>query len=319
MSEQGRTEEWGPTGQELHLARAYDLVFASTVPIPEMWPVDAGSVLSRHADVTVRVGETPRVLNDPVLDRTGYQATPDEFLMEIDDLARYHVVGGESVVIEPVEGADPHELRVYLLGTCLGVILHQRGFLVLHASGVLGPHGAALFCGPSGAGKSTVLGELLRRGYPMLVDDVCAVRVQADVPPTVVPSYPRTRVWSDTAARLEIDTSGMPRTRKDMDKFERQVWEQFSAAEAPLHRLYHLAGTSPDQVLLERATGFEAFGTVTSNTYRRALLEGLSRRGSHFDLAAQVARAVDVVHVIRPRERFAVEELADAIEADLIA
>ena len=75
----------------------------------------------------------------------------------------------------------------------------------------------------------------------MIVDDVCAVRFDADEQPIVVPSYPRTRLWADAAARFAIDTKDLPRTRSSWDKFERQVPGQFSDREANLTHVFHLA------------------------------------------------------------------------------
>ena len=63
-----------------------------------------------------------------------------------------------------------------MLGTALGVLLHQRGLFALHASGVATPSGAWLFTGHSGAGKSTLVAWLHRRfGWPILSDDVTVV------------------------------------------------------------------------------------------------------------------------------------------------
>lgn len=316
MARQDRDALAADDGGRARIYRAYGLVFRSSLPLPEL--TETGPADDQAApDVTVRAGRLPDHLDEPLATGSIHEANADELLLRIEGVGRYLVSRGSRIVVEPDPDASDHEVRVFLLGTCLGALLHQRGFLVLHASGMATEHGAVLFSGVSGAGKSTLLAEMLHRGYRMMVDDVCAVRFDADDRPIVVPSYPRTRIWGETAARLEIDTAGMPRTRPEMDKYERQIPEQFADQPAPLTRLYHLAGSNEDELSLTRLGQLEAFDVVVNNTYRQILLDGFARRGEHFRLAGLAARAASVTRVIRPTTSFRLRELADLIEEDL--
>jgi hypothetical protein len=307
-----------PTSQSArHLFRAYGLLFASSIPVPEMTPVDADAVGDQQPDVNISLGTMPEHLEQALIYPSGHEANAEQFLLRVADVGEYLVSRGVDIVIDPAPGVTAHELRVFMLGTCLGVLLHQRGFLVLHASGIGTEQGAVLFAGNSGAGKSTLLAELLRRGEKMLVDDVCAIRVRDDALPIVVPSYPRTRLWGETAARLSIDTTDLTRTRPQMDKYERQVPEQFWDREVPLFRLYHLAGSNGSELSLMRLGPLEAFNTVLHNTYRKVLLEGLVRQREHFEMVSRTARASTVIRVIRPVETFQLRELADLVMLDL--
>src|SRR3989454_2089338 len=49
---------------------------------------------------------------------------------------------GREIVVEPAPGVDAGTLRLFLLGPVRAVLLHQRGFLVLHASAVVLDGGA---------------------------------------------------------------------------------------------------------------------------------------------------------------------------------
>jgi hypothetical protein len=297
---------------------AYGLVIASFIPIPELTPLhrESGGA-DTSADVTIEVGAVPDHLSDPINVGIVYESSTTQLLVRIPDVAKYWVSDGNRIVIEPSPDVTPHEVRVFMLGTCLGALLHQRGFLVLHASGIGTPDGAVLFAGVSGAGKSTLLAEMLRRGHRMMVDDVCAIAVGANGRPIVLPSYPRTRLWGETALRLSIETSGLTRTRPTMEKFERQLPDQFWNQEATLGRIYHLAGANGDELSLTHLGSVEAFGVIQSNTYRDSLVDGFDRRREHFELASAVARAAEVVRVVRPMESFRLVELADLILDDL--
>ena len=298
-----------------HWFRAYGLLFGASIPIPEMTAADvAGLPRGAAPDVVIADGDFPDSLPDPVVRSRVHEVNAEALLLRVDGVGRYLVSGGREVLIDPDPAATAHDVRVYLLGTCLGALLHQRGFLVLHASGVATERGAVLFAGASGAGKSTLLAELLRRGYKMVVDDVCAVRFDAEDQPIVVPSYPRTRLWADAAAQFAIDTTNLPRTRSSWDKFERQVPEQFSDREANLTHVFCLAAPCDGgELSLERLGPIDAFTTLVENTYRGILLDGLDRRTDHFELASRAARAVEVIRVRRPAGSYGVEEVADVV------
>jgi hypothetical protein len=219
--------------------RAYGLLFASSIEIPEMLP--AGELPpGATPDVVVARASFDNSLVHPIATSDVHQVDHDTLLLRVADVGRFLVSNGRQILFDPDPAATAHDVRVYLLGTCLGALLHQRGFYVLHASGIRSGRAAVLFTGDSGAGKSTLLGELLRRGFPMVVDDVCAVRFDGDTP-IVVPSYPRTRLWADAASRLSVDTTALPRTRSSWDKFERQVTEQFSDVEVGMSHVFQLA------------------------------------------------------------------------------
>lgn len=299
------------------LYRAYGLTIDSDLQIPELVPVETSGACHGTDHVRITTGDLPRHLNEPISRSSIHETTRDELLLRIAGVGEYLIARGNSITVRPDERSTPHEVRVFLLGTGMGALLHQRGFLVLHASGIGTDRGGVIFAGPSGAGKSTLLGELLRRGHRMMVDDVCAVQLDEHGTPIIIPSYPRTRVWADAAAQLDVDTKGLERTRPDMEKFERQVPEQFWGEPAGLRRIYRLTPRRDDVFELVELGPVEAFSAVLENTYRSILLDGFDLRSHHFSLASAVARDVRVVRVERPSQGFRVTELADIILDDL--
>jgi len=230
----------------MYFYKAYQLNIHSDLPIPEFPPGDEGSV----ADVTIRHGEVPNDLEHVASKGVVYQATENQFLLKMDDIARYLVQNGNEIVIEPVEGSLDSDVRVFMLGSCMGALLHQRSMLVIHAGAIKTEKGAVLFTGPSGIGKSTTVGEFLRRGYKMMVDDVCGVVLNEDQKPIVLPGYPRTRLWTDSARMLNQDVVGLERTRPDMEKYERQIPGQYWDQSVPLHRIYLLTPNNKNELKL---------------------------------------------------------------------
>ncbi len=296
----------------MYFYKAYQLNIHADFPIPEFPAGDETSI----ADVTIRHGAVSADLEKVSSKGVVYQASENQFLLKMDDIARYLVQNGNEIVIEPAPNCLESDVRVFMLGSCMGALLHQRSMLVIHAGAIKTEKGAVLFTGPSGIGKSTTVGEFLRRGYKMMVDDVCGVVLDAEGKPTVLPGYPRTRLWMDSAKMLEQDVTGLERTRPEMEKFERQIPEQYYDQSAPLHRIYLLNPNNKNELKLVPVQSINTFRFVLQNTYRQQFLDGLSMRAPHFTLVSAVAKHSKVVRALRPSGEFKLVELADMIEQD---
>ncbi|EWG98231.1 hypothetical protein [Halomonas sp. BC04] len=97
---------------------------------------------------------------------------------------------------------------MYLLGTALGALLHQRHWFPLHVSALATPSGAWAFTGESGAGKSTLAAWLHHHcGWPLISDDVAVVK-PGEMIPRLHPGPPRLKLWQDALAMLGIGTHG---------------------------------------------------------------------------------------------------------------
>jgi hypothetical protein len=79
-----------------------------------------------------------------------------------------HVEGRPDPDVTEASFEDAYERHV------LPMVLHFRGFQVLHGSAVGGASGVHVFCGSSHAGKSTLAFALQRRGYQVWADDAVA-------------------------------------------------------------------------------------------------------------------------------------------------
>lgn len=297
---------------------AYGLLFESAIELPELVPQEQSKNTSHKPDVSISFGEVPENLQDPLSSGVMFEANEHQFILKIGEVARYSITNGSSIVIQADDKADANDVRVFMLGSAFGVLLHQRQLLVLHAGAIRTPQGAVLFAGPSGVGKSTLLGELLNRGYEMLVDDVCAVTVNDENEVVVIPGYPRTRLWADSARALNVDTSNLQRTRPQLEKYERQVPSQFCSEPTPLKGIYILSQGNTDIVNLTPLPVLEKFGAVMQNTYRHVFLDGLKLRNEHFAMATKVSSGIQITEVERPSIGFRLTELANAVEEDFL-
>jgi hypothetical protein len=295
-----------------YIYSAYNLIIHCDVPLPELLPGYGA------ADVVIRQGQTPSHLAG-LRDEPGYfQAIEGQLLLKIPGVAHFWVRNGDEIVIQPAAGALPGDIRAFLLGSCLGALLHQRGALALHASAILTDAGAVLFSGHSGSGKSTLLTVFLQRGYKMLSDDICAIVAGEAGRLIVAPAIPRSKLWDDAAAGLGIDTTGLTPVYSRENKFDMPAVDSFVSESAPLARIYLLAPHDGDALIIEPLDGLERFAALVAFTFREHFLDGLKQREAHLRLAAAAAEQADFFVIRAPRSRFTVYEIADAIEATIL-
>ena len=294
---------------------AYGLVWHMPLACPELRAVPVGSAV----DVTVRYGELPPPLVAAIAAGPLRQVTPGAARFGLPGVARLLVRGGNEILIERQPEADDEMVRLLLIGTGAALLLHQRGLLPLHASAIVAPAGAALFMGHSGAGKSTLLNEFLRRGYPMLAEDLAAVRLDANGAAWVEPGVQVTKLWADSAAELGRSTDGLPRVRPELEKFVLPVTNALADAPARLAAIYVLSIHNQPTITLEERRDARKFNALLDHTWQKLVVKRMGLHTAHFQRAIAVANQARIVRVQRPDDGFRLKELADAVGADFTA
>jgi hypothetical protein len=293
--------------------QVFGLKISSAIPLPAL-PVHTISS-NDMSDVHIAYGEVPEQLKCPQNRGVRYQAAPGEFLLRVDGVARYHVSEGRQIVIAPEPGAEEERILIFLMGSAIGALLHQRGILILHAGAIEANGRSILFCGPSGVGKSTLAAGFHQRGYPFLADDVCAI-AQVDGKPSVVPGFPRLKLWADVLKKLDKDKEQLRSVRwvKGLEKYFMPVDFQQKTPVA-VKSIFILGTTNSDKIEITPLKGAEKINPIINNTYRLRFLNGLGGKKEHFRQCATVAAEAAVYRAIRPTHPFLLDELMDIAEA----
>jgi hypothetical protein len=269
-------------------------------------------------DITVRIANLPERLEDIVI-RTPFVAVSrnGSAIIEVQAVGRYFVRGGSEILIEPAVPADSPELWMFLRGTPLGVLCHQRGVIPLHASAVVIDGCAVAIAGPSGSGKSTLAAELSRRGHAVLADDVTVVDVTTPEGPSVLPSFPHIHLWQDAMERFRIPSGRATRVRQGIAKFQVRPSDSIlPASPVPLAAVILLVDDRMSaKHWLEHVHGFESLNLVADHVYRRRFADATGRQKSLFEGSSRIA-AHAVVRRLHVRREFAVlAAAADLVEA----
>lgn len=293
---------------------AYGLTISSEVPLPELVAcptVGAG----RQADVVVRLGQINR---QPEQQTARYQdgghflwSSEQEACLYYPEVGLLLVLGGREIVADPMPGIEARTLRLCLLGPALGVILHQRGLLPLHASAVQINGACVAFLGNSGWGKSTMAAALYARGNRIVVDDIVAVHI-ADQQVVVWPGFPQIKLWPDAAQALGDNPATLPQLEPCSPKRSRRVTDSFAASALPLKRVYVLA--VGDAAEIEAIPAQTALIELVRHTYTLRLLQSPAALASHLRRCASLVNQVSICWLRRPRDLHKLAELALLVE-----
>lgn len=267
-----------------------DFVLRSEIPLPEL--IEIGAEPGRDV-VEIRRGAVAATGEGP-MERDG-----DTAVLSLPGVARFRVEGGRSITVDIDPGCSDRNLRLFLLGSALGILVHQRGLFPLHANAVVIGGVAVAFTGHSGAGKSTLAAWFSAAGHTVLTDDVCIIGLDSAGRPIVYPGLPRVKLWADAAKLHGHDVGGLERIHDDMDKYQLGLPSDPDQAPVPLAAVIRLGREGAQRGGLQRLRGRAAVQLLMTETYRSQLVSVLGRQEAHFGHCVSVAAKVAVLEWTR--------------------
>ena len=264
----------------------FGLQIDSDLELPELFQGSA----DLHSDVRIELGTV--AAKDQL--EPGLHAVEEGALLVVADTARYFVANGSRIVVEPLEGASSANIRLFLLGSAFGLLIHQRRMLPLHANAVEIDGTGVAFMGKSGAGKSTLAAWLSDRGYPLLADDVAVIDFDGEVP-TMQPGLPRLRLWEAVVEATGRIPSDYPLSVEgDAEYDKRDVLLPRAKVASEPRRLGAIVELNRAGPLIEPLGGAEAAEAIMSHTYRGEYVKPLQTVREHWVMCMKLVGMVPV-------------------------
>ncbi|MDQ3144955.1 MAG: hypothetical protein M3Q57_08790 [Pseudomonadota bacterium] len=284
--------------------RLFGLHIRSDIALPELAEAARGD----EPDIVISSGDVPRGLPaTPGLHRDG-----DGVLLSIDGVARYWVAGGTRIVVAADPAVPTANVRLYLLGSAMGMLLHQRGLLPLHANAVEVDGKAYAFMGHSGAGKSTLAAWFHDRGFRVISDDVAVVDFSDEGIAFVAPGIPRLRLWRDALEASRREASLHERSWAGEDDYEKYdvpiAAGSRTEREAELGAVYLLV--QGDRLSFTPLAGVEAIEALIENIYRGSFIPHSKDATSYWETCIRLARQAPVIRCERIWDSSAIESQA---------
>lgn len=289
----------------------FGLRLKSELALPELNPPPAHG----DTDVEIVTGTTPRFANEP----SGLSVHDSGALLLIEGVGRYWMERGSRMTVEPASDGAAPMVRLFLLGSALAAILHQRGLLPIHANGVVLEGRAVCFIGHSGAGKSTLAAWFHDRGLALLADDVCVISEDEAGRKWVQPGIPRLRLTGEAlgaSGRLAAEHAGV----FDGHSKYNLAGTSLASGPVPLSHFYLLVQGEPGEAARIRPLrGVAALEALVANTYRGGYVPLMGRTAAHLAQCADLTRAVPLFEARRPWDLASLDAVGTALERHAIA
>ena len=286
--------------------KVYGLCIGSELELPELIPVEDPEV-----NVTIELGNVPEHL--PVIRGSGvlFEAAPNDFLFKFEGIARYRVQNGSRITIQPEREALPSEIRLVLLGSSIGALLHQRGMLALHGSAISDGIQTVILTGTSGVGKSSLAAGLIELGYSVIADDISVIGQNGQRQFIVEPGIPHLKLWKDVLAHLN-KSDDLSKVRPHLEKYRMPI--PVLAKESPvLSTILILNPSNSREFAYSRIIGREKFHLLRNNTYRLQFIDRMNQTEVHFRNLSRLVNSIQMYDVNRPRDPLNILEFAEYI------
>ncbi|NPU91641.1 MAG: hypothetical protein HPY82_06975 [Gammaproteobacteria bacterium] len=264
------------------------MTIASEWPLPGLLP----AADTRQIDIHIRRGSVadfqPAVC---------FQASPQQVLVWLPDIARIRVCGGNDILVEPLHPDKHDAIALFLLNHALAIVMLQRGLLVLHAGAVLAGDQCVALAGPSGAGKSTLLAALHGQGYTVAGDELCVLRVDADGA-MVLPGPRVMQVWAAALPSL-ADCAWVP-VRAGLPKYFVPLSGDIACM--PLRELCVLRWGDDGSPRRVRLTGTARLEALLHQVYQPRYVDGMQLWPQVGAQCLRLARQISVTTLTRRRD-----------------
>lgn len=237
-------------------------------------------------------------------------AFSDVLTFTINNVGKFIVGNGNAIYVLPLT-SHLDDLRVFILGSVFGALMHMRNQLVIHGSAIEYNHQALMFCGPSGSGKSTMAGMFIKHGFSFISDDVCLIKFDTQGV-LVQPSYPQLKLHSDVVKDLNLT---LPSTNKNTPEGEKEkyfITEQNYLQPLVLHNLFilHRNGLS---TIIKEVKGSEKFNTLAEQTFRLGFINELKHHSIFFSQLADLASRIKLYNIYYPNDIKKLQQVLQAI------
>lgn len=290
--------------------KAFGFLVRSEIPFPELLVDDNDR---ETIDIEIKIRDLSNLWVELVKPQSTLVINETLVMFKVHDTAIFLIEEGRRITVSPINEYKEDVIRLYLLGSCMGAILMQRGILPLHGSAVAINGKAYAIIGNSGAGKSTLASAFLHKGFQLLTDDVIGVYFTEDYVPMVIPSYPQQKLWKESLDQFGIDNTEFKPIYQRETKFAIPIKHQFSSVPLPLGGLFELGFNKTEEIELKEIEGLSRLQTLLIHTYRNLLLKNLGITNWHFINSTKIVNKVNMYHLRRPKNTFTANELVPLI------
>ncbi|HEF7294284.1 TPA: aldolase [Bacillus cereus] len=290
--------------------KAFGLMILSEISLPELPQINKAI---ENIDVIIETGDLTEVWDEYDQYKKHLIVTDDGVLMKIPNAAVFYIQAGKRIIVSLLKDYDEDAIRLYLLGSCMGIILMQRKILPLHGSAVAIDGKAYAFIGESGAGKSTLAAAFMNKGYELMTDDIVAISFKHNEIPIVTPAYPHQKLWKQSLQAFGMESNQYRPIFQRETKYSIPVSSQFHGSELQLGGAFELVKGNCGQITIQPTQKLKRLQTLFSHTYRNFLISRLNLMEWHFNVSTSLLNRTPMYRLQRNTLDFTAHDLVTLV------
>lgn len=295
--------------------RIYGLNIKSDIRCDELMTLTEG--YQAIIDVEVKLGTVSQEIMQKSQEGLLSDFMDQDIWFQVPKLAIYWIRNGREIIIQTQGNVDLDQVKLFVLGSSLGMIMLQRNQLAIHGGTVVLDNKGLLITGERGAGKSTLTSALREKGYLLVADDVSALDVSNSL---IHPAYPQQKVCEDIMDNLGYDKTHYKSLRMDSKiKYLIPTRHQFKSDSVPLKAIVELVCEDEASSLhVQELKGSEKLMTIYRNIYRIEMKIRLGVTPNFFKQCIELSQNTPVYRISRPNNIWSVDEQIRWIEKNLL-
>jgi hypothetical protein len=256
---------------------------------------------AKNPAVFIRRSRVPASLGDATATGPTWEMAGESFLLRVPRLARFLITAGRQIEVDVDPGTEERDAAGFILGTAFGILLHQRGALVLHGAAVAKGDRAIAICGASGSGKSTLDAALCCEDCSFAADDICVIALDERRRPVVMPDGRQLKLWKESIDKLRLAARQGDAVRQGFEKYFIESLDT-SAAPPRLSAIYVLRDARPPLTEgIERLSLPDAIRALEFEAYRPGLRAKMGQKPEMFAHTAATFGHATAFLLIRQR------------------
>lgn len=263
---------------------------------------------SHSIDATIQYGSVPEHLSVITERDNVYEANEQRLLFKVG-CANFLIEHGERITIDPKQ-EDERDIYLFLFGSVISALLHQRDLLPIHASAVQFSQGVVLFAGASGMGKSSLVAAFQRLGYPIITDDLSVLHFENDTP-YIAQGYPGIHLDQKTLEEMGYSTQQLNRLGEyDGAKYIIPTTYPTNSDNNRVMTIYVLMWGKKNTVQVVPVKGMRKNQLLRLHTYRPKFIIGNARRIAYYQRIIWMANNIPIYRLVRQISRETPESVA---------
>ena len=293
------------------LYKAFGISIESEFELPELSVIKTAT-----PELIIKVGQIPKHINKPDKAGAWFELSSMDFILNFENIGSFRAQNGNMITVNP-NGTIDRDVRVFVLGTLMGIILLQRGMLPFHGSSFLTKNGAILVLGPSGSGKSTLAATMLSKGYPVLCDDISVVVPDHKNNFVLHSGTQHLKLWKDVLNHFGIENT-FEKVRTSIEKYHMPYSVRGPEGPFPLKSTLLLTTSNHNEFRYEKIIGGQKFNLLKSQIYRSQFFDLIGDPVKNFKTLSFFATSIDLFKIERPLAPMLTDELAAFIESYIL-